>query len=179
MLLNLVHGELHLVGTIDDGKYSPTGVAITFPGGVLSAPEDMPPVIEFSWFGKDAKQINGVLSTSFGVPSVFGGELALTEITSSQTVLPGWELHYNEMNFGVLLFYPPLADPVFAMNLDRLGSLMYGVIVTEMAYGVMSLEAKYNVLLPKIFTVPAHSELGNPEVAPLFNRIATDSQHWA
>jgi hypothetical protein len=90
MAMNMVGGKPYVVGSITLGLYTPTEISIVFPGGVPSAPESVPPAFNFSWIGKNARRVDGVLSTAIGVPCTIAGELALSEIIASPTLLPGW-----------------------------------------------------------------------------------------
>jgi hypothetical protein len=108
-----------------------------------------------------------------------GAEIGLAEIQYHPMILSGYDLAYEEINFGTMFFIPQLAEFAFTSSMDKLGVLMFGVSSTDISFGILELEAKYNLVLPKIFPIPMHSLLADPEAAPMFNRIAVNGTEYS
>jgi hypothetical protein len=69
--------------------------------------------------------------------------MALAELNNSDKILPIFKLVPNDVNLGVVMYVAPFADKVFKSKLNSLGVSMFGVVMTDVAYGVLSLEKKY------------------------------------
>jgi hypothetical protein len=118
--------------------------------------------------------VNGQIN-EFNVVLNIGAELALREINYLPFLLNGYDLVYEELNLGVLFFIPQLAEPIFATSLDKLGVCMFGAQTSDLTFGILALEAKYNKFTPKIFPLPMISQFSNPQAAPMFNRVVMNS----
>lgn len=160
------------MGTIQDEVVTLTN-PIRYPGGATSIPFDEQIKIPFTYFGYDGLLANGMtLPLSYWVQQ--GGKMAIEEINLSTTLLDNFELHPNPVELGVAMLIEPYARMVFN-SVPDFGVAMVGVHSAEVSYGVLKFEEERGQRWVKIFPNTWVNDLGDPNIAPLFNRLTITS----
>ncbi|MEE4247690.1 MAG: hypothetical protein V2I33_19985, partial [Kangiellaceae bacterium] len=82
----------------------------------------------------------------------------------------------TEINFPYQIFIPPATEAAILANLSNLGVALYGVNPDPIAFGVIEIEHRLGILLPKIFPMPPATELQDSEKYPYFNRLSISDE---
>ena len=90
--------------------------------------------------------------------------------------MPKFKLNYYEINLGNAYFDEEFVRSRF-LERDKYGIALFGVVDSDIAFGVLSLERELGITLPKLFGIPFHSKLGDPTEAPMFNRISISTSN--